>query len=97
MAMSVLGGKWKIQILCSLYGEGPVRFNELKRRLPGVSNTVLTSALKELEAHGLIVRRQYLEVPPRVEYMAAETCEDLIPMAKMMAAWGRKFGTKAGS
>lgn len=89
-AMSIIGGKWKIQIICSLYGEGAVRFNELKRRLPGVSNTVLTSVLKELEADGLVLRRQYLEMPPRVEYMAAGACEDLIPILKTLAAWGLK-------
>lgn len=88
-AMSVIGGKWKVQIICALYGDGPIRFNEIKRRLAGLSNTVLASALKDLEECGLIVRHQYLEVPPRVEYSATDKCGDLIPLLTQLAQWGR--------
>ena len=90
-AMSVLGGKWKVQIICALYVDGPVRFNELKRRLSGVSNTVLTAALKDLEDKALVVRKQYMEVPPRVEYTVTEKCGDLMPLIKMIAQWGLKL------
>lgn len=88
-AMSIIGGKWKVQILCALYGDGPIRFNEIKRRLAGLSNTVLASALKDLEEHGLVTRRQYLEVPPRVEYSITDKCKDLIPLLTQLARWGR--------
>ncbi|UQZ88077.1 transcriptional regulator [Deltaproteobacteria bacterium Smac51] len=88
--MSIIGGKWKVQIICALCGDQPVRFNELKKRLPGVSNTVLTAALKDMEDGGLISRRQFLEVPPRVEYMVTESCNELIPIIKMLAHWGLK-------
>lgn len=91
-ALTIIGGKWKIQIICALYGEDAVRFNALKRSLSGVSNTVLTSALKELEESGLVSRRQYLEVPARVEYSVTDACRDLIPILKMLAAWGRMRG-----
>ncbi len=87
-ALAVLGGKWKLQIICALWGEGPVRFNELRRRLRGISNTVLTAALKDLEEHGLVERRQFLEVPPRVEYMATGQCGELKPIIGLLAGWG---------
>ena len=71
-AMALIGGKWKMQILCALSNNGALRYNRLKRSLDGVSNTVLASALRELERDGLVVRREYLEVPVRVEYDVTE-------------------------
>ena len=53
-AMALIGGKWKMQILCSLYNNGPTRYNQLKKTLDGVSNTVLANALRELEGDGLV-------------------------------------------
>ena len=70
-AMSLIGGKWKVQILCSVTNAGTIRYNALRGKLDGISNTVLSSALRELERDGLILRREYLEVPVRVEYAAA--------------------------
>lgn len=64
-ALELIGGKWKMQILCSLHNNGPTRYNRLKKSLDGVSNTVLVNALRELESDGLILRREYLEVPVR--------------------------------
>ena len=66
-AMRCIGGKWKAQILCALGASGPLRYNALGRRLDHVSNTVLAQALRELEEDGLVCRREYLEVPVRVE------------------------------
>ena len=65
-AMSLIGGKWKVQILCSVTNAGTIRYNALRGKLDGISNTVLSSALRELERDGLILRREYLEVPVRV-------------------------------
>ena len=65
-AMSVIGGKWKVQIICALNNKGTLRYNELRRKLDGVSNAALAKALKEMETDGLVVRREYLEVPVRV-------------------------------
>ena len=62
-AMSLIGGKWKVQILCSVTNAGTIRYNALRGKLDGISNTVLASALRELERDGLILRREYLEVP----------------------------------
>lgn len=86
-AMGLIGGKWKMQILCSLYNNGPTRYNQLKKTLDGVSNTVLANALRELEGDGLVKRREYLEVPVRVEYEITEPCRRLIPILDELGSW----------
>ena len=86
-ALELIGGKWKMQILCSLHNNGPTRYNRLKKSLDGVSNTVLANALRELESDGLILRREYLEVPVRVEYQATRRCEQLIPILDALGHW----------
>ena len=86
-AMALIGGKWKMQILCSLYNNGPTRYNQLKKTLDGVSNTVLANALRELEGDGLVHRQEYLEVPVRVEYAITEPCRRLIPILDALGDW----------
>ena len=86
-AMRLIGGKWKMQILCALHNNGPTRYNRLKRGLDGISNTVLAGALRELEADGLVSRREYLEVPVRVEYEITGRCEPLIPILDALGNW----------
>ena len=86
-AMALIGGKWKMQILCSLYNNGPTRYNQLKKALDGVSNTVLANALRELEGDGLVHRQEYLEVPVRVEYAITEPCRRLIPILDARGDW----------
>lgn len=88
--MRLIGGKWKMQILCSLYNNGPTRHNQLKRSLDGISNTVLASALRELEADGLVIRQEYLEIPVRVEYRVTRRCEALIPILDALGRWGEE-------
>ncbi len=79
-AMNLIGGKWRVQILCALHAAGTLRYNALKRRLGSVSNTVLSDALEALERGGLVHREQYLEVPVRVEYSITEEGKTLIPI-----------------
>ncbi|MBM6887793.1 winged helix-turn-helix transcriptional regulator [Pseudoflavonifractor phocaeensis] len=86
-ALGLIGGKWKMQILCSLYNNGPTRYNQLKKTLDGVSNTVLANALRELEEDRLVTRREYLEVPVRVEYAITEPCKRLIPILDQLGDW----------
>ena len=69
----------------------PWRFNELKRSLGGVSQKVLTDALRTLEADGIVVRTVYPEVPPRVEYALTELGETLRPILKTMEHWGMDY------
>ena len=86
-ALALIGGKWKMQILCALSNNGPTRYNQLKKTLDGVSNTVLANALRELEEDRLVTRREYLEVPVRVEYAIAESCRRLIPILDELGNW----------
>lgn len=89
-AMSIIGGKWKMQIICTLNNQGSLRYNQIKRKMDGISNTVLASSLKELEEDGLVERREYLEVPVRVEYNTTEICDKLIPILDQFSEWGEE-------
>ena len=86
-SMKLIGGKWKMQIICSLNTSGATRYNHLKKKMDSVSNTVFSKALKELEEAGLIVRKEYLEVPIRVEYETTEACDKLIPILENLSDW----------
>lgn len=90
-AMSVIGGKWKMQIICALNNKGRLRYNELRRKLGGISNTVLAGALKELEEAGLVERTEYLEVPVRVEYSSTAKCDTLMPVLEQLSDWGESI------
>src|SRR5712692_8088689 len=87
------GGRWKIIILWHLYG-GKLRFSELRRKMPVISQKMLTEQLRELEGHGLVTRTVYAEVPPRVEYAATPLGESLRPVITTMGDWGRMHGHK---
>lgn len=89
-ALSLIGGKWKIPILCALYQDGTTRYNSLRRKLKGITNTMLASSLKELENDGLICRTQYMEMPVRVDYSLTHECDDLMPILERLAGWGAK-------
>ncbi len=89
--MEMIGGKWKLAILCSLSADGTVRYNELKRKINGISNTMLAKSLQELEADGLVRRSEFLEVPIRVEYEPTEKAKELTPILIQLAQWAAKF------
>lgn len=93
-ALKLIGGKWKIPILCSLHQDGTTRYNELRRKIKGITNTMLASSLKELEEDGLVSRKQFEEMPVRVEYTLNKVCENLIPILKLLADWGIKVHNK---
>lgn len=86
-AMAMLGGKWKISILCSLMVDGTTRYNDLKRKMNGISNTMLAKSLKEMEEDGLVTRTEYVEVPIRVEYEITEKAKALGPILVQLAQW----------
>ena len=90
-AMSLVGGKWKMQIICALNNQGKLRYNELRRKLDGISNTVLASSLRELEEAGLVERTEYLEVPVRVEYCSTEKADRLMPVLEAFSQWGEEM------
>lgn len=88
--LDVIGGKWATLILRELFG-GTRRFGELRGRLTGVSPKTLTDRLRELEAHGVVSRAVYAEVPPRVEYTLTEKGRALWPILEAMGAWGERW------
>ena len=87
-AMSIIGGKWKMQIICALNNQGTLRYNELRKKLGGISNTVLAASLRELEEKGLVERKEYLEVPVRVEYSSTQLSDKLMPILESLSDWG---------
>ena len=91
--IAAIGGRWKMIILWHLYG-GKLRFSELRRKMPAISQKMLTEQLRELEAHGLVTRTIYAEVPPRVEYAATPLGESLRQVITAMGDWGRMHGHK---
>jgi DNA-binding HxlR family transcriptional regulator len=85
-----LGGKWKGVVLYHL-ADGVLRFNELRRRLTGVTQRMLTKQFRELEEVGLIVRTVYPEVPPKVEYRLSPQGESLKPAIRALKMWGEHY------
>ena len=73
-AMQLIGGKWKVQILCAVCNAGAIRYN----------------ALRELERDGLLIRKEYLEVPVRVEYSPTDSCRELLPILEQLSDWAEK-------
>lgn len=87
----MLQGKWKNQIIYELCIKDPIRFSELKKNLSGITNTMLTTSLRELESDGLISRTQYNEIPPHVDYSFTQKGKDLLPIFYEMTKWGFKY------
>ena len=84
----ILQGKWKFIILYELCIKSPIRFGELLKNIEGITNTMLTSSLRELERDGLVSRIQFNEIPPHVEYSLTEKGEALLPVFYEMTKWG---------
>lgn len=87
--MRMLTGKWKGEILWRL-GQGTLRFGELRRSIPGITQHMLTTQLRDLEAHGLVKRTIYPEVPPRVEYELTPSARDLGAVFREIRTWSDK-------
>lgn len=88
--LAVIGGKWKPVILYYLKTEGACRFSELQKFIPHISKKVLTQQLRELETDGIVSRKDYGEVPPKVEYSMTDYGITLRPILETMAEWGNK-------
>ncbi|MCA1941286.1 MAG: helix-turn-helix transcriptional regulator [Caenispirillum bisanense] len=86
--LDLIEGKWKGLVLYHLMDSGTLRFNELRRRLPNCTQRMLTTQLRELEEDGLLARRVYAEVPPKVEYSLTPRGESLRPVIAALKAWG---------
>lgn len=89
--MKVLGGKWKPILINAIYFTAPARFGELKRSVNGITQSMLTQQLRELEDDGIISRKIYAEIPPRVEYTLTDFGLTLSPILQSMAKWGKEY------
>lgn len=86
--LSLIRGKYKMIILYCLMEYGVVRYNELRRYIRTISHKTLSSSLKELERDGLIIRREYLQIPPKVEYSLSEKGASLMGILDQLCVWG---------
>ena len=89
-AQTLISGKWAVLILLYLE-DGPIRFNELLRRMPKMTHATLSVQLKALEEYGLIRRVQYEAIPPRVEYSLTDIGEKFHPVIAAMETWGNAY------
>lgn len=96
MALEIIGGKWKLVILYNLF-EGTKRFGELRRAMPNVTQRMLTRQLRELEEDGLVRRKVYTQVPPKVEYSLTDTGESLESIVRQIDEWGDWYLGRHGS
>jgi DNA-binding HxlR family transcriptional regulator len=90
----VLGKRWSLLILKSLNSQESIRFNELKRTLAGISSTVLAERLLELEREGLIVKKIYPEIPPKVEYSLTYRAKELEIVLRSLGDWVKRWNSK---
>ncbi len=92
--LEILATKWTPVILHLLNEQSPMRSGELRRSVPGVSQKVLTATLRNLERDGMVIREDYLETPPRVEYCITELGESLIPIIFSLETWAEENSTE---
>lgn len=91
LTLSIIGGKWKMLILWHLGKEGTKRFGELKNLMPGITQRMLVTQLRELEEHLIVHREIYPVVPPKVEYSLTDQGRTLIPILDSMYEWGKDY------
>ena len=96
LTLLVIGGKWKPIILYHLGTQGVMRFSELRRGMAGVTERMLARQLRELEADGIVHRKVYREVPPRVEYSLTGMGTGLVPVLEELRDWGVEYERHMG-
>ncbi len=90
ITLQLMGDRWKMVIIKNLL-DGPKRFVEIRRLLPGITQKVLTTNLRTMEKNGLLTRTVYAEVPPRVEYALTELGLSLEPVLEALILWGKSY------
>lgn len=90
-ALEIFNGKWRARVSFELSRKETYRFGELKKAIPQVTNTMLTSTLKDLEGMGIVHREQFNEIPPHVEYSLTESGRALLPIFYEMSKWADKY------
>ena len=96
VTISVIGGKWKSLILYHLIRDRVLRFGEFRRMLPKVTAQMLAAQLRELEDDGVVHRKIYTQVPPKVEYSLTTFGESLIPIIRAVTNWGKSYAAVSG-
>ncbi len=94
VTLALIAGKWKVMIIYCLM-QGTQRFNQLQREMNGITHRTLSQQLRELEEDGLVIRKDYGEIPPRVDYSLSPLGKTLKPVLMAMQAWGEKHSPKA--
>lgn len=89
--MEIFGGKWKSRILCVLAADGTLRYSGIRKEMVNITDAVLAATLKELIADGLVGRKSYDEIPPRVEYSLTEKGRSVIPILQSICKWSGLF------
>lgn len=89
--LSVAGGKWKIRILWALRETGSLRYRSIKAAIPGITDMMLSQSLRELTESGMVRRKQFQEIPPRVEYQTTPAAQELLPVLAEMIEWEKKY------
>lgn len=89
--LELLSGRWRPQIIYTLYKHPSCRFGELQRAMPRVTNTMLTATLRDLERIGIVDRQQFNEIPPHVEYSLTTKGKALLPIFYEMTVWGEEY------
>lgn len=88
--LNIFSGKWKLPIVCMLASNKPLRYSSIKRKIGDITNVMLSQSLKELERDGIVHRKQYNEVPPRVEYSLTDKGREVLPVIQQAAQWAAK-------
>ncbi len=86
-AMEILGGKWKLKIIWTIYTQKVIRFNDLKRKLPGITDLMLAKILKTFVENNIVERKQFNEIPPHVEYSLTENGKNLVESLSKIRQW----------
>jgi DNA-binding HxlR family transcriptional regulator len=91
LTLQVIGGKWKPIIMYRLGDGGTLRFSEIKRSIPNITQKMLTQQLRELEADGVVHRQVFPQVPPRVEYRLTDIGRSVMPVIDSLCRWGKEY------
>ncbi|MCD8181021.1 MAG: helix-turn-helix transcriptional regulator [Firmicutes bacterium] len=93
--LGIFGGKWNSRIICVLAGMGTLRYSEIRTEMGNITDAVLAAALKELIANGIVTRKSYDEIPPRVEYSLSEKGRTVVPILQNICEWSGAFYRQA--
>lgn len=91
LTLQIIGGKWKPIILFHLGADGTLRFSEIRRIIPNITPKMLTQQLRQLESDGVVSRKVYAQVPPRVEYGLTALGKSVMPIIQQLSCWGRQY------